>query len=235
LKIYKVIQMKRIIIFLLVSGFLCSGCALFSSSQKEKSAQELADLGMEEFSKGNYSYAIGHFEKLKDWYPFSKLALLAEIKIADSHYLSKEYEEAVLAYEQFESLHPRNEKIPYVLYRIARCYYDRISTIDRDQTSTGNALHAFNRLLKQFPDSKYSRQSEAYIGKCLKSLAEHEFYVGRFYFKTKQYLAALHRFKTVLSDYPDVGVNWRALQYIVRCEDIIKGLVQKKNGKDETL
>ena len=177
---------------------------------------------MKEFNKGNYSYAIGHFEKLKDWYPFSKLAVLAEIKIADSHYKLKEYEEAVMAYEQFESLHPRNEKIPYVLYQIARCYYDRIDTIDRDQTPARNALHAFNRLLKQFPATRYSRQSEGYIGTCLKSLAEHEFYVGRFYFKIKQYKAALYRFKAIISDYPDVGVNWRALQYIILCEDILK-------------
>jgi len=181
---------------------------------------------MKEFNKGNYSYAVEHFEKLKDWYPFSKLAVLAEIKIADSHYRLKEYEEAVLAYEQFESLHPRNEKIPYVLYQIARCYYDRINTIDRDQTPARNALHAFNRFMKQFPANRYSRQSEAYIRKCLRSLAEHELYVGRFYFKTKQYKAALYRFKAVISDYPDLGVNWQALQYIILCEDILK---EKKN------
>ncbi len=230
LKIYKsiktVIQIKQVVILCLLSLFICSGCALFSSPKKEKSAQELADLGMKEFNKGNYSYAVEHFEKLKDWYPFSKLAILAEIKIADSHYQLKEYEEAVLAYEQFESLHPRNEKIPYVLYQIARCYYDRIGTIDRDQTPARNALHAFNRLMKQFPANRYYRQSEAYIEKCLRSLAEQELYVGRFYFKTKQYKAALYRFKAVISDYPDLGVNWQALQYILLCEDILK---EKKN------
>ena len=214
--------MKRIIILFFISVFICSGCGLFSSPKKEKSAQELADIGSKEFSKGNYSYAIKHFENLKDWYPFSNLAILAEMKIADSHYKLKEYEEALLAYEQFESLHPRNEKIPYVLYQIARCYYDRVCTIDRDQTPARNALHAFKRLVKQFPENSYSKQSEVYIAKCLQSIAEHEFYVGYFYFRSKEYKAALYRFKTVISDYPDVGVNWRALQYIILCEKIIK-------------
>lgn len=192
------------------------------STQKEKSAQELTDDGMKQFNKGNYSYAIEHFKKLKGWYPFSKLAVLAEIKIADSHYNLKEYDEAVLEYEQFENLHPRNEQIPYVLYQIARCYYDQVDTIDRDQTTARNALHAFNRLLKQFPENKYSRQSAEYIGKCLQSLSEHEFYVGLFYFKGKHYKAALYRFKAVINDYPDVGINRRALQYIARCEGILK-------------
>ena len=214
--------MKRIILLFLISVFICSGCGLFSSPKKEKSAQELADIGSKEFSKGNYSYAIKHFENLKDWYPFSNLAILAEMKIADSHYKLKEYEESLLAYELFESLHPRNEKIPYVLSQIARCYYDRVCTIDRDQTPARNALHAFNRLLKQFPENSYSEQSEVYIAKCLQSIAEHEFYVGCFYFKSKEYKAALYRFKAVISDYPDVGVNWRALQYIALCEKNIK-------------
>ncbi len=42
--------------------------------------------------------------------------------------------------------------------------------------------------------------------------------VGVFYYKTKHYKAALHRFMSIISDYPDVGYHQKALEYIAKCE-----------------
>ena len=49
-------------------------------------------------------------------------------------------------------------------------------------------------------------------------MAGHEFYVGEFYFKNKHYKAAIVRFRTVVSNYPDVGLTEKALENIARCE-----------------
>jgi outer membrane protein assembly factor BamD len=190
--------------------------------EEEKIADELAADGMEAFEDGNYKAAIESFEKLKDWYPFSKYAILAELKKADAHYHRKEYEDAIFAYEEFESLHPQNEAIPYVIYQIGRCYFAQVDTIDRDQTSTQKALDTFNRLIKSFPDSEYSRKAQAHRNQCRKVLAGHELYVGLYYYRGKHYKAAMGRFKTILSKYPDVGVHQKALQYIAVCEKAIK-------------
>jgi outer membrane protein assembly factor BamD len=196
---------------------LLTGCALFGK-EVEKPAAELIQEGMEAFDKGNFSDAIKDFEQLKDWYPFSKYATVAELKIADAHYHLDHYAEAVTAYEEFEQLHPRNEAIPYVIYQIGRCYYDQIDTIDRDQTSARKALETFRRLTRQFPEDPYAIKAHTHITICLQSLAGHEIYVGKFYLRSKHYRAALERFKSVISEYPDVGMHYQALQYITQCE-----------------
>lgn len=213
--------MKRIAFGCLVVLLVCSGCAWFQTKE-EKPSQELARDGMEAYRDGKYEKAIESFEKIKDWYPFSKYAMLAELKIADAYFQLKQYEDAVFAYEDFERLHPRNEAIPYVVYQIGLCHYNRMDTVDRDQTSTKKALDTFGRLIKQFPEDPYTIAAEDHIKKCLKTLSGHEFYVGYYYFKTKHYKAALQRFKAVLKYYPDVGVHYRALQYIVESEAKIK-------------
>ena len=176
---------------------------------------------MDQFNNEDYQDSIESFEKLRDWYPFSKYVILAELKIADAYYHIKNYEEAVAAYEAFENLHPRNEAIPYVIFQIGLCYYERIDTVDRDQTSVKNALDTFNRLKKQFPEDVYTHRAEEHIKECIKSLAGHEFYVGFFYYKNKHYKAALNRFKSVLSNFPDVGVHQQALQYVSLCEELL--------------
>ena len=209
--------MKHIFIGCLVLLFFLTGCAWFQPKE-EKPAQELAVDGMEAFKKGKYDKAIESFQKIKDWYPFSKYAILAELKIADAHFNLEEYEEAVYAYEEFEKLHPRNEAIPYVIYQIGRCYFVQIDTIDRDQSSSQKALDTFNRLIKQFPEDPYAALAREHIKKCVKSLAGHEFYVGLFYFKSKHYKAALKRFEAVLNKYPDVGLHYKALQYLAKAE-----------------
>ncbi len=209
--------MKRIFLLGFISVFVLSGCAWFETKE-EKSAEELARDGMDQFSNEKYKKSVESFEKLKDWYPFSKFAILAELKIADAYYKLNQYEEAIFAYEDFENLHPRNEAIPYVIYQIGRCYFEQIDTVDRDQTTAKKALDTFKRLKKQFPDDSYAKKSEDHVKKCLKSLSGHEFYVGLFYFKSKHYKAALSRFTSILSNYPDVGVHQKALYYIALCE-----------------
>lgn len=220
--------MKRFFIIGLILMFVCSGCAWFKSKE-EKTADELISDGMEYFEDGKYKKAIESFEKIKDWYPFSKYAILAELKIADAHFYEKQYEEAIFAYEEFETLHPRNEAIPYVIYQMGRCYFEQVDTIDRDQTPTRKALDTFERLIKTFPDNEYAKKALAHKTKCQKVLAGHDMYVGKYYYKTKHYKAALHRFKGVLTSYPDVGVHHEALNYIATSEASIK----KNTGEEK--
>jgi outer membrane protein assembly factor BamD len=217
--------MRRIPIICLVVLLAATGCSTLKDQfnkifgiDDSVGAQELAWEGMDAYESGKYDKAIEKFQKLKDYYPFSKYAILAELKIADAHYQREEYEEAAFAYENFEQLHPRNEAIPYVIYQIGRCYYDQIDTPDRDQTSAQKALEAFQRLVKQFPRDQYSTRAAEHIKTAQKSLAGHAYVVGIFYYKTKHYKAALNRFMSIISDYPDVGYHQKALEYIARCE-----------------
>ncbi len=214
--------MKHLLFGIIALSLLtASGCAWFAKEDLEKPAQDLIQDGVNAFDRGRYQEAIKNFEQLKDWYPFSKYAILAELKIADANYQLKNYEEAILAYEEFEQLHPRNEAVPYVIYQIGRCYYEQVDTIDRDQTPAKKALEVFQRLVRQYPSDPYAARADTHITKCLQNLAGHEFYVGRFYYKSKKYKAALNRFQAVITHYPDVGVHHRALRYITLCEALV--------------
>jgi len=223
--------MKRVTIVVIAMLFVSSGCAWFKT-QEEKSANELITEGMENFEDGKYKKAVESFQKLKDWYPFSKYAILAELKVADAHFYEEQYEEAIFSYEEFETLHPRNEAIPYVIYQIGRCYFKQVDTIDRDQSNTQKALDTFNRLIKTYPDNEYSKKALAHRTKCQKLMAGHDMYVGKYYYKSKHYKAALHRFKSVLSTYPDVGAHHQALHYIAACEKTMQEEEAKGRPKE---
>ena len=198
---FRLIALVLILLWLL--GGL-TGCTCLFGSKKDQSAEELAEKGMEAFEDEDYHDALEAFNTLKERYPYSRYAILAELKVADAHFHREEYPEAISAYEDFVQLHPKNEAIPYVLYQIGACYFEQTLSKDRDQSPTRLAILSFERLLKEYPDSAYASDARKKIVDCRKLLAEHELYIGRFYYKSKHYGAALTRFEGILTGYIDV-------------------------------
>lgn len=194
--------------------FLC-GCSMFSeTTQMNKSAQQLAAEGAAAFMNEDYKEAVKAYTDLKDWYPFSKYAILAELKIADSHFHLEQYDEAIVAYESFEKMHPRNEAVPYVINQTGICWFKQIDTVDRDPTPARNAMSQFRRLIQQYPDSEYVKEAMKNIEACIDNIAGHELYVADFYNKTKEYQAALKRYEFIVEHYPGSPQSEAALAKI---------------------
>lgn len=214
--------MKRIVC-LICLAFLVSGCALFNSPKRmEKTADQLAAEGASAFMGGKYRAAITAYTDLKDWYPFSRYAILAELKIADAHFHLKEYIQAIGAYEQFERMHPRNDAIPYVINQIGLSWFNQIDTVDRDITPAKNAMAQFQRLMEQFPDHEHAQEAPERIQACIDKIAGHELYVAKFYIKTGEYLSGLKRLEHIVEFYPGTPQSETALNLIPECAALAK-------------
>ena len=201
----------------------------------ELTLEELVEEGLDSFSVGKYTESIESFTRVRDLYPFSRYSMLAELKIADAYYALHDYDQAVAAYQEFEDLHPQNEVIPYVQYQIGRCYYDQVSTFDRDQGNTRKAMEIFIQLMQRYPDSVYARRAQAHIKQCEKLIATHELDVGIFYYRTREYDAAINRLEGVLVNYPDVGIHHKALEFLAKSKEAkAKQLASAKNDKKKT-
>ncbi len=173
------------------------------SSTIDQNAEQLAIEGMEKMREKDYDKALKAFRKIKEQYPYSKYAILAELKLGDAHFQKREYGEAALAYEEFARLHPRNEVIPYVLYQIGMSHFLNFTTIDRDQGETRQAMEAFQRVMQAFPETQYARKAQQQMFECQKRLVAHEFYVGEFYFRQNRYRSAKDRLERIGNAYPD--------------------------------
>ncbi len=221
---------------------ICSGCSFnlatiksfFVKSDPVRSTPEgLYSRGSAEYQNGSYKKAREVFVRLKEEYPLHELSILAELGIADSFYSDKEYAEAELAYRDFTSLYPTNENVPYAFYQLGMCHYVQIGAVDRDQTETIKARREFERLVARFPQSKFSILAEKMIRECKAKLAEHEFYIGNFYFKQKKYDAALKRFEGIARDYAGVGMDLKVESYIAETKARLAEEEKAKKLKEE--
>ena len=147
---------------------------------------------------------------MQDQFPFSKYSLLAELKSADVHYYMKEYPEALVLYQEFESKHPTNEAMSYVLFQMGMCYFQQIDTIDRDAGAAHEAIGAFTRLVRTYPKSSYVVEAKIRVKTAREFLAANELYVARFYLRTGALEASISRFELLLAQYPDTAVAPKA-------------------------
>lgn len=176
---------------------------LFDSGDTiERTPEQLAWDGMEAMRAKKYGKALEAFQKLKERYPYSKYAILAELKIGDAHFHKKNYEEAALAYEEFVRLHPRNEAVPYVLYQLGMSQYLASPSMDRDQDQTRKAMETFQRLVEVYPGTEYAAKAQVQLLECEKRIAAHEFRIGRMYYRMGKYRAAQLRLTRLQEDYP---------------------------------
>jgi outer membrane protein assembly factor BamD len=195
------------------------GCATSDDSTKpvtySLTAKQNYEKGMAELKDEDYAEAAKYFQFVKQKYPFSKYAVLAELALADSQFDRENYTEAIDSYKTFARLHPTHDKVEdgYVAFRIGESYFkDMPSDVfllppsyEKDQSAVMDALRELTDFERRFPDSKYVKRAEELRKQVLQRLVDHEVYVARFYLNSDHPKAAAMRLEGALRRYPGSG------------------------------
>lgn len=186
---------------------LLPGCGIidyFYLPVPEDTAQELFEAANEDMHEKNYIAAVERYNKLRETYPFSPYAIEAELSLADAYFLDGEYAAAVEAYKDFESLHPRHEAVPYVLYQIGTSRLKGFISIDRATNDLQEGYEYFNRLVQTYPGSRYEEGARKGMAQIRKLMAEHELFIADVFWQMEKYGPAWRRYSYIVETFPDV-------------------------------
>ena len=184
------------------------------TAKADPTAEALYDEGTQYFAEKRYLRAIDVLTKLKTEYPFSPQLTDAELKIADAYYLNQQYPEAINAFKEFQSMHPTNENIPFVVYRLGQAHLDQFTSIERDQKNTEIAKSYFENVITNYPKSPYASAAREQLAKAVGYLAEHEFNIASFYLQQEKYPAARERFEEIVRKYRGTPVAAKSLFFL---------------------
>jgi len=159
----------------------------------------------------DYQDAIDKFQDIIDNYPYSEYAVLAELRIADAHFAQNRWEEALGYYRDFAQLHPDHGKVPYTMLRTALCHERQSEKSVRDQTQTREAVAALDQLILQYPNAAETAEAEKLWKKLRRKLATQALEVGDFYFAKAEYQSAANRYRSVIDEFPGLGLDADAL------------------------
>jgi outer membrane protein assembly factor BamD len=133
------------------------------------------------------------------------------MKRAESFFDKESYAEAVVEYKHFLDLHQNHTLAPYAQYKIGVSHYKQFRTVARDPEPLNKAISGFERLLKEFPGSRYEAEAKETILTCQEKLVERHLMVGEFYYKRGSYLAAAHRYEKIINEFPALETTGEAM------------------------
>ena len=202
---------KRVILHLMGASLLALLLGMSCASNKVETIDDLSDellfsQGMEKMENEDWDEAIDNFTKLERYFPRSPHLEEARLGKADAHFNKggvSGYIEALAEYQAFQSFYPSGPRLDYVQYQVGMCYFKQMYSYNRDPTYTMQAYQAFNTFLEKYPESPLREDALKQFNECKNSLARHDFSVGEYYFKRKNYLPAIQRFQGVLKEYPN--------------------------------
>jgi len=210
---------------LLAFVMACGGGAAISKdgSKRMLAADDDARSGYEkallDFRRGDCLSAEPMFREVRQEFPYSRFAALAELRIGDCQFQNEAYPEAIQTFQQFVRIRPSHKEIPYARFRIAEAYYNQIPggwfmtppPAERDQSAARDALIQLRRFVVDYPDDPRVPKANELMDKCMSLLAAHELYVARFYLKRDAYRGVISRLKGLIASYPGSGVEREAL------------------------
>lgn len=185
------------------------------------SAQVNYDRGMKRLRDEEWADAGRYFSFVKARFPYSKFAVLADLRLADAALGGESYLEAIDQYKLFVKFHPTHEMVEngYAAYKIGEAYYHMLPddwflvppAFEKDQSAALDCARELQAMLKSYPASPFRPQAEELYAKTAKQLAAHEWYVAEFYWKRDAPMGTVLRLRSLLKSYSGVGYDEEAL------------------------
>ena len=214
----KIIKYYLLILFL-ASGYSCSKeeekISVINEKNLDLQVLEAYKEGMKSLESGDVLFAAKKFNEAEILFPQSDWAPKAALMAAYSYYTQDYYVDSIAELQRFIRVYPQYKDLDYIYYLLAICYYEQIVDEKKDLKSIMNAKEFFNLIIKEFPSSEYSLDSEFKLDLINDMLAAKEMYIGRYYFNKKKWIPAINRFRTVIDDYETTIYTEEAIHRLV--------------------
>jgi len=211
---------------LLLSACSKSVVGTMAAYEQDQPAGVLYNKGLAYLNAGKGNDAIKQFDEVDRQHPFSEPARKALILSAFTSYRNGQYQDTINTATRYLTLYPGSPDAAYAQYLIGRSYFNQIPDVTRDQRSTLKALDAMQTLVDKYPTSEYVDDAQKTIIATRDQLAGKEMQVGRYYLERREYVAAINRFREVVTSYQDTRHVEEALERLVEA-NLAMGLVNE--------
>ena len=194
--------------FMLLSGFGLFRHKKYETPITKETLQPdkvLFDRAIHDIEKSNFEVARLTLNTLINTYDTSEFLAKAKLAIADSWYReggSHGLAQAEAEYKDFILFYPNMEEAAQSQYKVCQIHYKQMEKADRDNAQGMRAEDECRQVITQFPNSKYTKESEQMLRETQEVLADKEYKTGDFYHKKGSFPAAASRMAYLSSQYP---------------------------------
>jgi outer membrane protein assembly factor BamD len=205
----------------LAAASACGGSHKSGKVDYSVSAEQNYGKGLLALKQEDWVAAAKYFSFIKARFPYSKFAVLADLRLNDAEFGAEHYLQAVDGYKMFIKFHPSHEMVTngYAAFRIAECYVKLLPddfwllppSYEKDQSATTDAFRELTDFLRKYPKSPQRARAQKLLHDVNYRLAEHEMYVAKFYWKRGAAMGTVLRLRRLLDRHAGVGFDAEAL------------------------
>ena len=145
-----------------------------------------------------------------------------KLDLADYCFEQKDYEKALMAYDEFAMLYPGCTEIDYVQYKSILCAFLLSLSFDRDQTGTQRVISMCLLFFQKAKNEKLLEEAKNMYTSCRQRLFDHEVYVLETYLKLLKFNSAAKRIEYIEKEFKDIANLPAYIQYFNDTIEIVK-------------
>jgi outer membrane protein assembly factor BamD len=174
-------------------------CLLVFACKKkpEPTADALLEKGLKNAKEQKYESCIYNLGKIDEIAPYSTHSKTSTPVLIYCNYMQGNYENIQTMIDNFESVYPNNEQLPYVYYLRGLSHFRMIKNHKKSLQNIDNLLTVITRLNEIAPESKYTENLNKIIPFILELQDKHTLYIAQSYVKTQNFIAAMSRYSTL--------------------------------------
>ena len=181
----------------------------------EKQMIEVYKEGLKSLEEGDNLFAAKKFSEAEILYPQSKWAPQAILMSAYSYYELNFLSSAIEEIDRFILKYPQHKNISYAHFLKAICYFESVVDEKKDLEPLVKSKKEFKYIIKNYPNSDFAMDSKYKLELIDNVLAAKEMYIGRLYLDKEKWIAAINRFKKVVTYYDTTVYTPEALHRLV--------------------
>jgi outer membrane protein assembly factor BamD len=204
----------------------CGGNSGTKAVKYSVSAQKNYQKGLDQLQDKDWIAAAKYFSFIRSRFPYSKYAVLAELRLCDAEFGAGHRLQAIDSYKLFIKFHPTHEMVAngYAAFRIGESYFKMLPgdwwlvppSYEKDQSATSDAGRELSKFVRKYPKSPFIKKATEMLVKVNKHLARHEWYVAKFYWNRGKPMATVLRLRRLLDRYSGAGFDGDALWLLGR-------------------
>jgi outer membrane protein assembly factor BamD len=207
-----------------------ASCSAFETNvqdtaiEEKDTARQNYEAAEAAFKAERWQEAVKYFELVKNKFPYSKYAVLGELRLADAHFEREKWLEAASGYRLFVRFHPRHEQVAYAAWRVAlshsRAIENNVAWLpfvdarEKDQSAAIDTIKACDEFLQRFPKDEHAAEARALRTEARGRLADVDLYAAAFYEQRGKWQGAAWRYERVANEFAETPraafALWRA-------------------------
>ena len=188
-----------------------AGCTPEVAQPVTVEAEHLYAEGMEHLAGGSVLEADQEFHKLAKLPAYIQLTALARLRLADSLFVARRYDEAIEHYRSFVQRHDGNPNIAYAMFMVARAHFELAPSdfwilppvYELDLSPVAHARTELEKFVRTYPRSRFTTEAIAMRDHCIELQYAHTRYVIEFYRNRGEWMGVVFRLHQAMQAYPD--------------------------------